>query len=178
MRTQARTTAIGMCLTAAAALLTACGNNSAQPKAAVKTLAVVATPSPSAASPATPRVATAPRGGDFCAVVKAGVSDAMKVFPKDMGDPAQYAAYAAYVKGMNARMNATAPAEIRADVRTATKVSNAIVGSYNGKTITIPPAIRAQVQSPEFMAAAKRLGAYSKTRCGVDASSLAGGSAQ
>ncbi len=129
-------------------------------------------PSPSPAASASADTPTDPApglGGDFCKVVKSEIAGLKAVFPKDMTDAKQLRVYGQYVKTNNARIRAVAPAEIRGDIDAISKVSNAVADAYlAGKQ---PPlSVLQSVRDPKFLAAAKHLGAYAKSQCGINAS--------
>jgi hypothetical protein len=108
-------------------------------------------------------------GGNFCAVVREQLAQLNKVFPKDFSAPDQLKAYGGYIEESNAKIVAAAPSEIRADVETQARISSAVAASYkNG--VRPSSASLTQLRSPEYQAAAKKVAAYAKDKCGISPS--------
>jgi len=123
-------------------------------------------------SDATPQ-AGAGGAGDFCAVLRDELNGLNSAFPKDFGSADQLKAYGAYVEQSNAKLVATAPAEIKDAIQTQARVSNAQAASYkNG--VKPPRELSAQLRTPEFQAAAQKVAAYAKDKCGISPSPPAG----
>ncbi len=113
-----------------------------------------------------PPQAAAGGGGDFCQIIKDQLSGLEKVFPKDFSDAGQLKAYGTYLEETNTKILAAAPSEIRADVETEVKASNASAAYY--KTGVKPPtSANTQLRSPEFKAATQKVSAYTKDKCGI-----------
>ncbi len=150
-------TLAGFILLALTILATGCGGSD-QPTAAKSPASV---PSPSGPSSAKPGGGE----GDFCAAVKAQTDGFPAAFPKDFTNAAQLKVYGQFLKTTNAALTRTAPAEIADAARLQARVSNAAADFYiNGNQP--PPAVRAQVAAPEYLAAATKVTDYAKKHCG------------
>jgi hypothetical protein len=105
-------------------------------------------------------------GGDFCKVVREQLAELKTVMPKDFSNADQLKTYGTFIEDSNAKIVAAAPAEIRADVETQARISTAAAASYKsgGRPSS---AVAAQLRSPEYQAAAKKVALYAKDKCGI-----------
>lgn len=123
-------------------------------------------------SSATPQSASG-GGGDFCAVLRDELNGLSAAFPKDMSSADQLKVYGAYIEQTNAKLVAAAPAEIKDAIQTQARVSNAQAGSYKSG-VNPPRELSAQLRTPEYQAAAQKVAAYAKDKCGISPSASAG----
>jgi hypothetical protein len=123
---------------------------------------------------ATPTAAAPGGGGNFCQAVRDQLNGFAAVFPKDFSSADQLKAYGAYLDETNAKLRATAPSELKDSIEVQTRVSSAQAAAYkNG----VQPSrdVVAQLRTPEFQDASRKLSAYTKDKCGIDPSASTGG---
>lgn len=127
------------------------------------------------ATPGVSSASTSPAGGNgggsFCAALKGQLAGLSAAFPTDLSDVEQLKRYGRFVQSSNAALAAAAPPEIAADVRLVARVSGAAADSYI-RGVQPTGADLAALRAADFRAAAGRLSAYGRTRCGINPSAL------
>jgi hypothetical protein len=105
----------------------------------------------------------------FCGVIRDQISGLNSTFPKDFSSADQLKAYGTYLEETNTRLLAAAPPEIHADVAAQVAVSNESAAAY--KSGSLPPAAAsAKLRAAEYRAAAAKVLAYAKDKCGISPS--------
>ncbi len=109
--------------------------------------------------------------GNFCALATEQSKGLTKAFPTDYNNADQVKAYGAYLLASNARVLAAAPADIRGDIESVTRVTDALGHAVQkaGKLAT-PPDVRALRRSPAYQAALLNVTRDERDRCRLGAS--------
>ncbi|MGI8681566.1 MAG: hypothetical protein ACR2JO_05440 [Mycobacteriales bacterium] len=141
-------------------LATACGggdgNEATKPKGA-----------PAASSAAAGRNSVSVAGGEkFCDVIKAQFGAFTEYTDAPLLDVAARKRYGLTSKQLNDKLVKIAPAELGADVVAQTRVANGVADAFASGRSPGAAAL-AQLRSPEYQAAARRVSAYAKDHCGI-----------
>jgi hypothetical protein len=146
-------------------LATACGggdggNEATKPKGA---------PAASSAAAGRNSVSVA-GGGKLCDVIKAQFAAFTEYTDAPLLDVAARKRYGLTSKQLNDKLVKTAPAELGADVVAQTRVANGVADAFASGRSPGAAAL-AQLRSPEYQAAARRVSAYAKDHCGIGVTS-------
>ncbi len=109
-------------------------------------------------------------GGKFCDVIKAQFAAFTEYTDAPLLDVAAHKRYGLTSKQLNDKLVKTAPAELRADVVAQTRVANGVADAFASGRSPGAAAL-AQLRSPEYRAAARRVAAYAKDHCGIEVTS-------